>query len=87
MRPAAPSQDSNVKDKLYNFLSDVNCRFFFNKVVKFEKEIENLSSKNLFLQKCIDENVIPNTFIVANKPQGDPRDEWSDAALKHLKVS
>ena len=68
MRPAAPSQDSDVKDKLCNFLSDVNCRYFFNKVVKFEKEIENLSSKNLFLQKCIDENVIPNTFIVANKP-------------------
>ena len=34
MRPAAPSQDSDVKDKLYNFLSDVNYRFFFNKVVK-----------------------------------------------------
>ena len=66
MRPAAPSPDSGLKDKLYNFLSDKNCRFFYNKTLNFEKEIQNLTTKNLFLQNCIDENVIPNTFVVSN---------------------
>ena len=78
MRPAAPSQDSGRNDKLYILLSDANCRFFYNKTF-------NLTSKNLFLETCNEENVIPNTFAVANKPQDDITDEWLDTGTEASK--
>ena len=73
-----PSQDSYLQDKLFNFVGDINCRFFYSKVLNFEKDIQKLNSINLFLQSCIEENIIPNTFKVSNKPQGNVTEERID---------
>ena len=86
MRPLAPSQDSSIKDKLFSFLADVNCRFFYNKIFNLEKEVQKIISKNLFLETCIEESIIPDTFKISNQPQDNlAEEEWNDKSIEASK--
>jgi hypothetical protein len=86
MRPSAPSQDSSIKDKLFNFLADVNCRFFYNKILNLEKEVQKIIGKNLFLETCIEESIIPDTFKISNQPQDNlAEEEWKDKSIEASK--
>ena len=81
--PPVPSDDScqdNVNLKL--FLADDTCRFFYNKLLNLATKYSKACSDVWFIEKCIQEEVIPKIFRVSNKPPSQDDDitaQWNSA--------
>ena len=81
--PPVPSENSCQDNVSFQtFLSDDTTRYFYNKLQNLGSKYAKVCSKVWFIEKCIQENVIPKTFRVSNKsPSQDTNmaSQWKSA--------
>ena len=66
MSPVVTPQRSG-QDQFYQFLSNVDYRKLYNKIINSVRNYHQSAAKSWFLQRLIDEKVIPNFYKVKNK--------------------
>ena len=94
MRQEAPSESLSQDENFYVFLSDVNLRKLYNKIINSCQKYHQAKAKSWFLQKLIDEKVIPSFFKVRNKSHNVNSEaatgtslEWMNVSLKENQVA
>ena len=79
MKHQAPSENScpSTPQNCYEFLSIKDFRFMYNKIISSCKKYHQWEAKNWFLERLIQEKIIPSYFKIKNKNH----DTSSEAAI------
>ena len=76
MKPLqVPSQDSSRNgETLSTFLWNKGFRKLYNKLLETVRKYRFLEANNWFLMKCLEEELIPKSFLVKNKVHNNSKD-------------
>ena len=78
----APSQNSVQKhETLSKFLENLEFRKLYNKLLTGVRKYRFMEANNWFLSKCLENRIIPKSFVVKNKAQNSSKDfvnKWTD---------
>ena len=87
MKPCSVPSYSSSQEELHFLLSNQSYRKLYNLVINSCRKYNQSNAKSWFLQKLIDESIIPNSFKVKNKLHNTTSDAATRASLDWMKVT
>ena len=79
LAPSDPDQSNN----LYTFLSNPDYRKAYNNILKSSEKYSKVLASTWFLNKCLEDKVIPKTFRIKNRPTSNYFKSWTTMAFFH----
>ena len=87
VKTPAEKLSSQDGQQLFGFLNNQDFRKLYNKVINSCRKWHQWNAKNWFLQRLIDEKIIPSYFRVKNKNHSPTSDAATTASLEWMKNS
>ena len=76
-------ENTSHQEQFFEFLENINIRKLYNKILDCGRKKANKIANVVFLTKCLEHKVIPNTFMITNQPHGSNQKyfaKWTSAA-------
>ena len=83
MTPSQECLSRVLHTNLSDFLSNKPLRKLYFKTVNISRKLSKLHGTIWFLSQCLEENLIPKTFRIKNKPhqrESSPNQNWESSA-------
>merc|ERR1712105_66002 len=69
MVPLTEIPVDNLDTQLYELIGSPPIRYQYNKTTSWIRKFQNITVNVAFLEECLDLNIIPKSFRIANQPQ------------------